>query len=91
MKMKLIFSARARDDLVRLREFIAKKNPQAAERVARVLLTALQRLIDHPHLGRPVEEILACRDLVAGAYVVRYRSAEERVEIIRIWHGKENR
>ena len=89
--MKLVFSARARDDLVRLREFVAEKNPQAAERVARVLLAALRRLVDHPHLGRPVEEIPACRDLVAGTYVVRYRSAEERVEIIRIWHGKESR
>ncbi|MFH2005205.1 MAG: type II toxin-antitoxin system RelE/ParE family toxin [bacterium] len=89
--MKLVFSARARDDLARLREFIAEKNPQAAERVARILLTALQRLVDHPHLGRPVEEIPACRDLVAGVYDVRYRSVEERVEIIRIWHGKEGR
>ncbi len=91
MKMKLVFSARALDDLVRLREFIAMKNPQAAERVARVLLTALQRLVDHPQLGRPVEELPACRDLVAGTYVVRYRSTVERVEIIRIWHGKEYR
>lgn len=89
--MKLVFSARALDDLVRLREFIAQKNPQAAERVARVLLTALQRLVDHPHLGQPVEEFPACRDLVAGAYVVRYRFTVERVEIIRIWHGKEYR
>ena len=39
--MKLVFSSKARDDLVRLRELIAEKNPQAAARVARVLLTAL--------------------------------------------------
>jgi plasmid stabilization system protein ParE len=89
--MTLIFSARARDDLVRLREFIADKNPQAAQRVARVLRTAIGRLITHPHLGRPVEDLPACRDLVAGAYVVRYRVMDDAVEVIRVWHGKENR
>lgn len=89
--MKLVFSVAARDDLLRLREFIAEKNPRAARRSGRLLKTSVQKLVAHPRIGRPVEELPECRDLVTGAYVVRYRKTLHTVEIIRIWHSREDR
>ena len=95
--MKLAFSREARGDLVRLRAFIAKHNPAAAERLARRLIQGIERLMRHPRLGRRVtvapdqmapEEI---RDWVVGDYVVRYLIADERIVVLRVWHGKEQR
>lgn len=95
--MKLALSREARDDLVRLRAFIAAHDPSAAERVARRLIRGIERLIRFPRLGRRViaapgelapEEI---RDWLVGDYVVRYLIADDRVIVLRVWHGKEQR
>ena len=95
--MKLAFSREARGDLVRLRAFIAKHNPAAAERLARRLIQGIERLLRNPRLGRRVtvapdqmapEEI---RDWVVGEYVVRYLIADQRIVVLRVWHGKEQR
>ena len=44
-------------------------------------------------MGRPVQGLEEVRELVAGNYVVRYLHIEDedRVVILRIWHGKEYR
>ena len=82
---------------MRLRAFIAKHNPAAAERLGRRLIQGIGRLVRHPRLGRRVtvapdqmapEEI---RDWVVGDYVVRYLIADERIVVLRVWHGKERR
>jgi plasmid stabilization system protein ParE len=95
--VKLAFSREARGDLVRLRAFIAKHDPTAAERLARRLIQGIERLLRNPRLGRRVtvapdqmapEEI---RDWVVGPYVVRYLIVDQRIVVLRIWHGKEQR
>ena len=95
--MKLAFSREARGDLVRLRAFIAKHDPAAAQRVARRLVQGIERLIRHPRLGKRVaiapgqaapEEI---RDWLVADYVVRYLIANDRIIVLRVWHGKERR
>lgn len=95
--MNLAFSREARSDLVRLRAFIAKHNPAAAERVAKRLIQGIERLLRHPRLGRRVtiapdqlapEEI---RDWPIGDYVVRYLITEDKIVVLRVWHGKEQR
>ena len=52
--MKLLFSKAALNDLVRLRDFIANHNPEAAQRVAQRLRGAIEGLVDIPQMGRPV-------------------------------------
>jgi plasmid stabilization system protein ParE len=95
--VKLAFSREARGDLVRLRAFVAQHNPVAAQRLARRLIRGIERLLRNPRLGRRVtvapdqmapEEI---RDWVVGEYIVRYLTAEERIVVLRVWHGKEQR
>ena len=88
--MKLEFTQEARDDLVRLRRFIAKKNPQAATRYSEQLKQSLKRLKDHPQLGRELDESSNARELVAGDYVARYLAKKDRVIIIKIRHSKED-
>lgn len=89
--MRLQFTHSATRDLIRLRAFIAEKDPQAAARVSRRLGRAIRHLRDHPELGRPLEELPEVRELVAGDYIMRNTLGEETVTILRIWHGREAR
>ena len=90
--MKLIFSKAAVNDLVRLRDFIAQHSPEAAQRISQRLRGAIERLVDAPQIGRPVDNMPGeIRDLIFGKYVVRYEVREQYLYILRIWHGKEDR
>ena len=95
--MKLAFSREARGDLVRLRAFIARHDPAAAQHVARRLIQGIERLIRHPRLGKRVaiapdqeapEEI---RDWLVADDVIRYLIANDRILVLRVWYGKEQR
>ena len=89
--MRLMFTHSAQRDLVRLREFIADKNPGAAMRISQCLLTSVGRLVDQPEMDVPVEGIAGTRDLIVSDYVVRYVVLEGDPYILRIWHGREAR
>jgi len=87
---RLRFTRKAVGDLERLRAFVAKKNPRAAERISRRLRNTIRHLMDHPQLGRELEELPEVRELVAGDYVVHCGTDDETVTILRVWHGKES-
>lgn len=89
--MSLRFTERALGDLARLKAFVAKRDPAAAERVTEKLVESLRALAEQPLSGRSLEE-LPVRQWVAGDYVARYvvRGTDE-VVVVRIWHGKETR
>lgn len=89
--MKLLFTHSSQRDLVRLRDFIAENNPQAARQISRRLVTSINRLANQPEMGIDVEELPGTQDLITGDYVVRYVVLEENLYILRIWHGKEDR
>ena len=91
--MEIEFSQSAVKDLVRLREFIATNNPEAAKRVALRIREAIATLALYPAKGRIVPELPEVRELIAGNYVVRYLIDPERstIYILRIWHGREYR
>ena len=89
--MKLLFTQSSQRDLVRLRNFIAEKNPQAARLIGQRLVTSINRLLDQPEMGIDVDELPGTQDLIAGDYIVRYAVLEDEIYILRIWHGKEYR
>jgi len=90
--MNIQYSPEAIDDLVRLREFIAAKNPYAAKHVAQKLLSGIEKLKDFPEIGLSVQrspEPKKIRDLFITNYTVRYLIGQETIFILRVWHGKE--
>ena len=89
--MKVTYTERAGRDLIRLRDFVRQKNPQAAQIVSRQLIKNIQSLVDLPQMGTPVEELDDFRELVARDYIVRYRVLSDEIVILNIWHGKEDR
>jgi toxin ParE1/3/4 len=91
--MSLRFSPEAVGDLARLRKFIEKKNPAAAQRIARDLLLGMEKLKVFPEIGLKVDRAFEphrIRDLFIGRYTVRYLIGEGEIVILRLWHSKEN-
>lgn len=92
--MRLAYSEGAVADLIRLRQFIADKNPAAAARIAAELLSRLEHLRSFPQMGRAVASApdpQAMRDMVFGIYVVRYTIHADTTVVLRIWHHYEDR
>jgi toxin ParE1/3/4 len=91
--MKLIYSAEAVQDLIRLRAFIAEKNPTAAERIAKELVARIDQLCQFPEMGRNVVNAPTpntIQDFVLSNYIVRYVHHSNAISILRIWHHFEN-
>lgn len=89
--MILQFTHSAQRDLSRLRDFIAKKNPHAAERISLRLRQSIQTLVDQPEVGVNVAELTGVQDLISGHYIIRYTVLNDTIYILRIWHSKEDR
>ncbi len=92
--MKITYTHKAIGDLIRLREFIECKNPQAAQRIAEDLLKGIKQLKSFPLLSMEVAEAPdpeMVRDLIMGNYIARYLIYSNEVHILRIWHHKEQR
>lgn len=89
--MKLTYTVRAGRDLTRLRNFIRKKNPYAAQKTSRQLKKHIQSLLDQPQMGTIVEGLENFYELVARDYIIRYRILPEEIVILNVWHEKEDR
>lgn len=88
-RLTLRFTWLAIEDLARLRAFIAKENPHAARRIARMLRRSIARLVDHPHIGHSLNDSSLARQWVAGNYVVHYLLDDVCIVVLRVWHGRE--
>jgi plasmid stabilization system protein ParE len=86
----VVWSARAIGHLADLRTYIAHEHPEAAERIAALLLAAVERLATMPNIGRP-GRVARTRELVVPEtpYVIPYRVRGERLEIIALFHGRQ--
>jgi toxin ParE1/3/4 len=86
----VIWSPRAIGHLADLRAYIAHDNPAAAGRIATSLLAAVERLAELPNLGRP-GRVLGTRELVVPGtpYVIPYRLRGDRLEIVAVFHGRQ--
>ncbi len=89
--MPIKFSPEALEDLAAIRSYIGDRNPAAASRVAVALVAACDRLEYLPERGRP-GLVAGTREItVLWPYVIVYRIAAATVEIVRIWHGAQDR
>ncbi|MDO8875718.1 MAG: type II toxin-antitoxin system RelE/ParE family toxin [Pseudolabrys sp.] len=89
-------SREAADDVVRVREFLAGKNPDAAKRALAEIFAALEKVHVFPGLGKPTEDPHIRQIVVpfgSAGYFVRYtvRPDSGNVLALRIWHGREAR
>lgn len=89
--MPVVFTDPALTDLAHIHQYIGQENPHAATRVAVQLVAACDRLEYLPERGRP-GLVPGTRELTAiWPYVIVYRVAVSTVEILRVWHGAQDR
>ncbi len=90
-------SKRARADLVRLRLFIAEKNPRAAQRAADKIISGIDQLLTFPLLGRPCppdsmpagfRELIV--DFGSDGYIILYRVESDEITIVAMRHQRES-
>lgn len=91
---KIIWLDSAANDLVRLRKFIAEKNPAAAKNAADTIRSTVKLLANNSEIGKPVPNLAPYRDVLArfgaGGYVIRYRIYNDAVYIVHVRHYREN-
>lgn len=81
------YAEEAVDDLLRLRAFIAEKSPAAASRIAKDLITRVEKHCLFPQMGIEVPRAPltgSIRDMVFGSYVIRYAAQNESIIVVRI-------
>jgi toxin ParE1/3/4 len=86
----IVWAPRAIEHLAHLRSYIARDNPNAANRIASAVLDAVDRLAELPNLGRP-GRVAGTRELVVPGtpYVIPYRLRGDRLEVIAVFHGRQ--
>lgn len=91
--MKIKWTSKALSDLVRLYEFLAVKNKQAAAHTVESLSAAPERLLDQARIGEKLDEFdpREVRRIVVGRYEMRYEIQESIIIVLRIWHTREDR
>ena len=88
----VIVSPAARRDLIGIRDYISDElaNPDATQRILRLLRAGIESLRDMPEKGESLDAVLSVhtgyRFLVCGNYRVFYLCEGEQVEIIRVLH-----
>ena len=89
------WSEDALDDLERFSDFLHQQHPDLAPIVAREIIDRAQVLSEFPRLGRPLGARAEYRQLVLqvlnAPYVFQYRFADQRLVILRVFHGREAR
>jgi plasmid stabilization system protein ParE len=93
MVWNVALTEQAERDLESAVAFLASPSPLAAERLGLGLIDAIFNLARFPLLGAPVHARPGYRRMVHHPWhVILYRvdEAEQRVEIVRIWDGRQN-
>ena len=85
--MRVRYTQNARDCLVEIREYISRKNPQAARRVISTIRQQTLSLITYPDVGR-LGRCEGSRELVVNpySYIVAYRIETDEVQILAVVH-----
>lgn len=79
----------ARQALWHIIDYIGDRNLTAAERLYNAIEDATQALPQHPYLHRP-GRVPGTREIVVHPnYLVIYRVASERIEIINVLHARQ--
>jgi len=79
---------RAQTDLDEIWDYIAERNPDAADRVIDTILTRVRSLARFPLTGRARDDLRpGLRSSPVSPYVILFRPVDDTVTILRIIHG----
>jgi plasmid stabilization system protein ParE len=91
MGWKIIIAPSAQADLAEIVRYIAQHNSDAAARMGYELITRVESVAAFPEIGCVVPEFQQpnLREVICRSYrvIYRLRRDEQRIEIVRFWHG----
>jgi len=88
--VKLRWTKRALAEIDAIFPYVSTDSPTAAERLALLIETKVQSLLDHPNLGRPGRVDGTREFVVTGTpYILPYRVRNGRVEILAVLHASQ--
>ena len=89
--MRLRWTLAAANDLEKIFDYLHHQNPQIAQQTVRRLYAEIRELSRFPSRGRPGREP-GTRELILSGlpYVIIFRTADQVVEVLRIYHGSQN-
>jgi toxin ParE1/3/4 len=89
MAHKIIWSPEAVEDLIEIRNYIARDSESYAAGMVESVLESVDQLAEFPLMGRRVAEFDddAIRELIVGPYRVIYRTGRDSADIAAIVHG----
>ena len=91
MSLPIYWLESADDDLNHIITYIAQHNMFAAERMWDRFRSCVLPLAEHPYLYRASDRVPGLREIVAHPnYVILYRVAEIRIEIVGVVHTRRN-
>lgn len=89
--MRIRWARTARNDLRGIRSYIAQDSPFYAKQFCERLVAAVEKLAEHPRLGREVAEAEGApeevRELIFRGYRVAYLIEADTVHILAVIHG----
>ncbi|MDZ4678412.1 MAG: type II toxin-antitoxin system RelE/ParE family toxin [Oligoflexia bacterium] len=87
--MKIIWSARSREDLDLIAAFIAKDNPAGAEQWILKIEKKTEQAASHPFAGRIVPEFeeKKIREVLLKSYRIVYQVYSKHIEILTVFEG----
>jgi len=91
--IEIKWSDPALDDMVNIRDYIAKDSTFYARRFIERIFDHVEKLADFPEIGRHVPEandIKHVRELIFQGYRILYLLSPEHVSIITVIHGSKN-
>ncbi len=91
--MQIIWSSNALLDLNRVVRFLEPKNLRAAQQRRRDIIQGVEQLLSMPRIGALVDSIATheVRRTLIGDYELRYQIAPDALEVLHIWHTREDR
>ena len=88
--MPIVWLPVAVQDVIHIRTYIGEQAPESANMIGQRIDESISRLSTMPNLGRP-GRIYGTRELVISgtSYLVVYRVKDQRLEILRVLHGRQ--
>jgi toxin ParE1/3/4 len=89
-RLAVFWSPEAEKDLLEIWSYLADQaSPPIADTQLNAIEGACAKLEHWPHSGRQRDNLLpGLRSVVAFPYVIFYRVRDERVEVVRVLHGR---
>jgi len=87
--MNVVWSELATAQLQAVRDYLARSSPAYAQALAERIVQRTERLADQPFLGAEVPEYgdESLREVFEHPYRILYRTGEERLQVVAIFHA----